>query len=149
MASKCFDPLTLDQQRLAADNLRLVFYAVRKMRASVTHMGYDQCVSEGCLGLVVAARNYDPSKGFAFSTFATRCIISRIAHATRRWLRLPTERMGAACEETALPVAARLGRAPAEQCGGRRRKRPRPDVPASVVRQWRRRMRLPERRTGA
>ena len=52
----------------------LVVHLARKRHASVQHFGLqidlDDLVQEGLVGLLAAARRYDPDRGTAFSTFA-------------------------------------------------------------------------------
>jgi RNA polymerase sigma factor (sigma-70 family) len=54
-------------------NLRLVMKIARKQKESATYSIGD-AVEDGCLGLRRAIQKYDPEKGYAFSTYATRWI---------------------------------------------------------------------------
>lgn len=78
-------PLTPGQQKLAADNVGLVFhwaYALAASRPAVRRIGDDEAVSAGMLGLVRAARGYRPGS-YAFASYAARSIQSAIMDATR------------------------------------------------------------------
>lgn len=52
----------------------LVVHLARKRQASVQHLGLqidlDDLIQEGLVGLLAAARCFDPDRGTAFSTFA-------------------------------------------------------------------------------
>jgi len=62
--------------RLVAENGRLVEYVVDRVmrRRPVGDMERDDLVSWGFLGLVQAARAWDPRRGLAFSTLAVKVI---------------------------------------------------------------------------
>ena len=122
-------PLTSEQSALAAANVGLVFFTVRKMarRYPSVRRVEDEALTESFVALVRAARGYDPAKG-AFSTYATACIWSAVTHFIRRWFRLPTHAIGrhdvpvSASEEECRTEAyemARLwlARVPAEEIG--------------------------------
>lgn len=59
--------LTDAQRRIAEDNLALVHWYLARNPRYVEHFGYDDAFQIGCLGLMKAARNFDPARG----TFAT------------------------------------------------------------------------------
>jgi RNA polymerase sigma factor (sigma-70 family) len=52
---------------------------------------FDDLVQEGCIGLLMAARAFDPDRGNAFTTFAAPFIRGRILNALKRSLRLRLE----------------------------------------------------------
>jgi RNA polymerase sporulation-specific sigma factor len=60
------------QEQLVTDNLALVRWIAR--RYAFGGRDLDDLVQEGTLGLIKAARSFDPSLGFAFSSFAYSCI---------------------------------------------------------------------------
>lgn len=66
-------PLTEAQEELLKENMGLVgnvlSHYIRDIR-----LEYEDAYQLGCMGLVEAIRTYNPSRGIAFSTFATRCI---------------------------------------------------------------------------
>jgi RNA polymerase sigma factor (sigma-70 family) len=57
---------------------RFVVHSKMYHSVAVKKLGCDEAVAEGCLALVRAARGYDPRRGFAFSTYATRTIACEI-----------------------------------------------------------------------
>lgn len=79
------EPLTEPQRTLVAE-----YYP--KLRTAVkTWVGQrrwslelDELVAEGCLGVINAARSYDPSRGVKFSTYASRFAIGRCIDFVRR-----------------------------------------------------------------
>lgn len=68
--------------RLFSDNVGLVHMVVREMRGRATP-GFDveDMTQEGMLGLLHAARNWDPARGFRFSSYAVPCIRGAIRSA--------------------------------------------------------------------
>jgi RNA polymerase sigma factor (sigma-70 family) len=63
-------------QKYARDNYRLVPYFSRPYVAR-NNLNYDQkreLIQEGTIGLMYAARKYNETKGFAFSTYSSRWI---------------------------------------------------------------------------
>src|SRR5262245_63074158 len=76
--------------RLVAGNLRFVRKVARRYR----HCGLplEDLVAEGCVGIVQAARRFDPSRGNRFVTYAVwwirKSILSALGEKTRI-VRLP------------------------------------------------------------
>ena len=65
----------LERDRLITDNVKLVYYIYEKLSKNVLTISHkDDIVSEGMIGLIKAARNFDKTKGCKFATFAARCI---------------------------------------------------------------------------
>jgi RNA polymerase sporulation-specific sigma factor len=62
-----------DEEQLVNDNLNLVHMILRKYRVPRGYE-YEDMYQEGCFGLCKAAKLYDPTKGYKFSTLATRVI---------------------------------------------------------------------------
>jgi RNA polymerase nonessential primary-like sigma factor len=60
--------LSYQQWRLVVHNLRLVVWMARKVRR--VGMTLSDLVQEGCTGLMIAARRFDPNRGFRFTTYA-------------------------------------------------------------------------------
>ena len=60
--------LSNEQHKLVEDNLKLVYYFARKICTNPQNL--DDCIQEGCLGLIRAAQYYDESRNVKFSTFA-------------------------------------------------------------------------------
>lgn len=70
---------------LVADNVRLVYAAAHRVLPRGLCPGdHDDAVQAGLIGLYHAARQFDPARGFAFSTYATVAIVRRIKAAHRR-----------------------------------------------------------------
>lgn len=81
--------------RLIESHLRLVLATAKRFHRDGVSM--DDLVSEGTLGLVEAARRFDPDKGARFATYATwwvRALIRRYALANRRIVSAPSTRNG-------------------------------------------------------
>lgn len=68
-------PLTTDQQKLAADNVRLAYKFASKN--PVHGLDFEEVVSICLMGLVRAARLFNPNRA-RFSTFAYKCMRSAI-----------------------------------------------------------------------
>jgi RNA polymerase sigma factor (sigma-70 family) len=67
----CQSPLTLTQRALVADNLKVARWAVRRYYPTLRSGGpdFDDAVAVASLGLVEAARRYDPGRS-SFMTYA-------------------------------------------------------------------------------
>jgi RNA polymerase sigma-32 factor len=74
-------PLNKEQQALAATWQSLVH---KIARSYYSNNRYDDLVQEGMLGLVIAASRFDPTRGVAFSTYATYWIRATILYALIR-----------------------------------------------------------------
>jgi DNA-directed RNA polymerase specialized sigma subunit len=84
------EPLTIEQQLLAAGNLGLVVHVARRLVgavASVRRLGLDQAISAGQVGLCRAAAAFDRSRGRPFAPLAGVCIARAIRAAAARWCR--------------------------------------------------------------
>ena len=57
-----------NREKLIEENLGLVHACANKFRGRGTE--YDDLFQAGCVGLIKAADGFDPSRGFAFSTYA-------------------------------------------------------------------------------
>lgn len=57
-----------EQNKLIEDNMKLVYFIARKICKYPEML--DDCIQEGCLGLIRAAKYFDESRGVKFSTFA-------------------------------------------------------------------------------
>ena len=106
---------------LVAGNLRLVVsIAKRYMRQG---MDFEDVIQEGNLGLMLAAKKFDPSMGNKFSTYATwwiRQAITRALSNKSRTIRLPVHvnEMLFKLRRAAKPFYQKMGRPPtiAELC---------------------------------
>lgn len=66
--------LTIEQQQLVEENIKLSYFFANKWAKKLPKMEIDELISLASLGLVKAAQAFKPEKGFAFATFADRCI---------------------------------------------------------------------------
>ena len=74
-----------DRDKLVTDNLRLVYYLYEKLTKNpLTEKYKDDIVSEGTVGLVKAAKSFDPTRKVKFSTYASRCITNEMLMFIRR-----------------------------------------------------------------
>lgn len=81
---------TIDQNKLIEDYIPLVHSICRKYCLSLSWaFTYDEVFAFGCLGLVKAARTYDPSRGAIFKTYAYILIRGAIIDEIRQWYRSP------------------------------------------------------------
>lgn len=64
-------------ESLVTENMKLVPFVVRKYFRP--RSDFEDWVSVGNLGLVKAAKTFDPNQKIAFSTFATKCICNEIS----------------------------------------------------------------------
>lgn len=74
--------LTREQQQLVVDNLALVIHWAKSMRGW-GRVDHEDLVGAGNVGLVEAARRFDPERGIRFSTYATWWIRAAIFDAIR------------------------------------------------------------------
>ena len=67
--------MTVEQEKLAEDNIALVYHIFKSFGKTrfVTIYG-DDIIGEGIVGLVKAAKNFDPTRNLKFATYAARCI---------------------------------------------------------------------------
>ena len=77
----------VQRQLLIADNLKLVYHVANKFMPCPKGYMYefDDLISEGYFGLVVAAKNFNPNLGVAFSTYACKVIESRIKRSLPKY----------------------------------------------------------------
>ena len=69
------------REELILDNLKLIYVVLKKM--GLYHLR-DEYYDLGLIGLVKAANNYDPEKGYTFSAYAGRCIFNEISQNLRK-----------------------------------------------------------------
>lgn len=70
-----------DRERLINNNMGLVHACANKFRGR--GLEYEDMFQAGCVGLVKAADAFDPSRGFAFSTYAVPVILGEIRRMFR------------------------------------------------------------------
>lgn len=66
----------MNYEQLVNENLGLVHSCCHRFKSS--EIEYDELYSVGCIGLVKAAKRFDESKGFKFSTYAVPVILGEI-----------------------------------------------------------------------
>ncbi|MBQ8503147.1 MAG: sigma-70 family RNA polymerase sigma factor [Clostridia bacterium] len=69
------------REALINENYGLVHSCANKFRGRGVE--YDDLFQAGCVGLIKAADNFDPSRGFAFSTYAVPVILGEIRRIFR------------------------------------------------------------------
>lgn len=83
---KTTSSLTDKQIGMVEENIKLVSFVIQKYVHStpdpVLFQWYD-LFQTGCVGLIKAAKAFDPNVGCTFSTFATRCILNQIRMSFR------------------------------------------------------------------
>ena len=70
-----------ERNELVEKNIGLVHACANKFRGKGAE--YDDLFQAGCVGIIKAAENFDPERGFSFSTYA----VPKIAGEIRRFLR--------------------------------------------------------------
>ncbi len=106
--------MTAAQSDLVEQNLGLVHACCHKMTGR--GIEYDDLYGAGCLGLVKAARGFDPTRGLRFSTYAVPVILGEIRRLFRdggslRVSRSLRETAAAAARQSAV-LSRTLGREP-------------------------------------
>ncbi len=69
------------REKLINENYGLVHACANKFRGRGVE--YDDLFQAGCVGLIKAADNFDPGRGFAFSTYAVPVILGEIRRIFR------------------------------------------------------------------
>ena len=75
--------LTESQRALVEENLGLISYAMKKLPIYLFESPED-AFQIGTIGLMKAARSYDPSRNILFSTYAMPCIMNELRMELRR-----------------------------------------------------------------
>ncbi|HYV96324.1 MAG TPA: FliA/WhiG family RNA polymerase sigma factor [Gemmatimonadaceae bacterium] len=84
------DARQIARQRMLNDNIGLVHFVARQVaRGMRIDLEFDELISAGTLGLMAAADAFDPSRGLAFSTFATPRIRGAMLDELRRQDHVP------------------------------------------------------------
>jgi RNA polymerase primary sigma factor len=73
--------LTEAEARLVSDNSGLVYKFARRFGRFAEE---DDAVQEGFIALMRAAKKFDPSRGYRFSTYAVRSIINALAKLNQK-----------------------------------------------------------------
>lgn len=87
MREKELEPLTPEQQKLVADNYKLIYAFLRR-----ENLDDEEWYGELAFALCRAAQIYDPSFGVTFSTLAWNCFMRRVKRV--RWLDSRNKRKG-------------------------------------------------------
>lgn len=72
-----------ERNSLIVDNLKLVYYQYSRKFSSLP-LEKEDIISIGILGLIKAIDNYKKEKGYAFSTYALKCVDNEILQAIRK-----------------------------------------------------------------
>ena len=62
----------IDREKLAEDNLPLVYYTIKKYYP--TFVANEEVLDGGMYGFAKACKTFNPDKGIKFSTYAVKCI---------------------------------------------------------------------------
>ena len=99
-------PLTDAQRKLVDDNLGLIGVHLRRFVSSLgtprRDREWEDLFQEGCVGLMRAAKDFDPQRGIAFAAFALPRIhnaVSRALHEKFSVIRTPAPRSRRGCDE--------------------------------------------------
>ena len=101
-----------ERNELVEKNIGLVHACANKFRGKGAE--YDDLFQAGCVGLIKAAENFDPERGFSFSTYAVPVILGEIKRIFRdggsvKVGRALKEKARAAMREKDAQLAERLG----------------------------------------
>ena len=92
-----------ERSRLVTENLGLVEYVAGMLKKRLPMVEYDELVADGNLGLVKAARAFDPTRGVRFQTYAFQTIRGHIIDGLRRRDYLSRSQRDAAKEDRWTP----------------------------------------------
>lgn len=67
-----------DIDKLVEENLPLAIHVCRRMTRRMSEADFDEAMSDAMLGLLLAAKGFDPDRGFSFATYAHRAIRTNI-----------------------------------------------------------------------
>ena len=79
---------------LILNNQGLVYHVAHKFKSSLSNyrVSFEDVVGEGMIGLVKAAKKFEPERGFAFATFASLVITNEILLFLRKQRKYMTHR---------------------------------------------------------
>lgn len=80
---KKLEPLTPEQSKMFEDNAALVVNMISKGYVRVLPRFRDDVISVGNIALMKACKDFDPSLGFKFSTFAWQCVRNAMWQAVK------------------------------------------------------------------
>ncbi len=107
--------LTAEQERLLLEHLPSVRYLARTIHERLPqHVEIDELIGAGTLGLVDAARKFNPAKNVQFRSYAQFRIRGAILDSLRSldWSPRELRRKGRAMEEATRKLELQLGRPP-------------------------------------
>ncbi len=109
--------LTTEQEQLVLEHMSVVRHVARNIHERLPqHVELDELIGAGTLGLVDAARKFNPVKNVQFRSYAQFRIRGAILDSLRSldWSPRELRRKGRAREEAKQTLQARFGRAPQE-----------------------------------
>lgn len=90
MERKQITPLTERQKSMVEDNINLIHHILKKSNfGNVSADEYDDYFQQGAYGLCLAAKSFDESKGFEFSTLACTYILGYLRRYYRDFAQGP------------------------------------------------------------
>jgi RNA polymerase sigma factor for flagellar operon FliA len=106
------------RSQMILDELPQVYYVAQRIREGLPqHVPFEDLVHEGVLGLINAAKNFDPTRNAQFKTYARFRIRGAILDSLREWdwsprpLRRKERRIG----EAIAKLGTALGRQPTDE----------------------------------
>ena len=108
------------RNRMVSANMRLVVAIAKRYVNKQVHMGMQDLIQEGAIGLTRAAEKFDPARGYKFSTYAYLWIkqgMTRGCESQEGMIKIPAhlQRLIRKAGETRIRLAAKLGREPSFQ----------------------------------
>ncbi len=112
-----YDRMSADQKRdkLVKDNLQLVNFIVSRLAIGLpTWIDKRDLISSGVIGLIDAAKGYDPKKGIKFTTYASSRVKGAIIDELRNldWVPRSIRDKSKQIESAILELIEKLGRFP-------------------------------------
>ncbi|MDP8970132.1 MAG: sigma-70 family RNA polymerase sigma factor, partial [Actinomycetota bacterium] len=109
--------ITTEDERLIRDHLGLVGCVVAEIVARIPrHVDRDDLLSAATVGLVQAARSFDPDRGISFQSYARIRIRGAVVDElrSRDWASRSVRHLARRAESAADALALRLGRSPTQ-----------------------------------